>query len=102
MLLEDYCSLISSLIFNIVYIPQIYRVVKLKESKSLSIYYLLLLLTSYCFFIYMAYKKDLKFQFFGTLLQVIFLLILISYKIKHTYYPKEVTINDRFSPVNYH
>ena len=87
MLLEDYCSLISSLIFNIVYIPQIYRVVKLKESKSLSLYYLLLLLTSYCFFIYFVYKKELLFQFFGTILQTIFLSILIFYKIKHTYYP---------------
>lgn len=101
MLLEDYCSLISSLIFNIVYIPQIYRVVKLKESKSLSLYYLLLLLQSYGFFLCFAYKKDLKIQFFGTILQVLFLFVLIFYKIKHTCYP-EREMSNRLSPINSH
>ena len=85
MLLEDYCSLISSSIFIIVYIPQLYRVVKLGESKSLSLYYLILLLLSYCFFLYFVYKKNLIFQFIGTIIQFIFLIILIFYKIKHTY-----------------
>ena len=97
MLLEDYCSLISSLIFIIVYIPQLYRVIKLGESKSISLYYLLLLLISYCFFLIFAYKKSLIFQFIETIIQFIFLLILIFYKIKHTYYkvknPKYI-VND--------
>jgi uncharacterized protein with PQ loop repeat len=88
MLLEDYCSLISSVIFIIVYIPQLYRVIKLGESKSLSLYYLILLLTSYCFFIIFAYKKELIFQFIGTIIQLTFLLVLIFFKIKHTYYYK--------------
>jgi len=88
MLLEDYCSLISSVIFIIVYIPQLYRVIKLGESKSLSLYYLFLLLLSYCFFLIFSYKKKLIFQFVGTNIQTIFLLILISYKIKHTYCKK--------------
>jgi uncharacterized protein with PQ loop repeat len=83
MLPEDLCSLASSLIFIIVYIPQLYRVIKLKESKSISMIYLLLLLTSYSFFMYFSYKKKLWFQFFGTIIQTLFLLILISFKIKH-------------------
>jgi uncharacterized protein with PQ loop repeat len=83
MLPEDLCSLASSLIFNIVYIPQLYRVIKLKESKALSLWYLLLLLTSYSLFIYFSYKKKLWFQFFGTMTQTIFLITLIFFKIKH-------------------
>jgi len=97
MLFEDFCSLTSSLIFNIVYIPQLYRVIKLKESKSISLYYLLLLLLSYSFFIYFTYKKELWFQFFGTITQTLFLLILIFYKIKHDRIRrKEIEI------INYH
>ena len=87
MLFEDYCSLISTLIFNVVYIPQIYRVIKLKDSASLSLYYLLLIMTSMCFYIYFVYKKDLKIQFYGTIIQFMYLIILVYFKIKHTYYP---------------
>ena len=93
MLLEDYCSLISSTIFIIVYIPQLYRVIKLGESKSLSLYYLILLLISYIFFLIFAYKKKLIYQFVGTNIQLIFLLILLYYKIKHKYYLIQVPLS---------
>ena len=90
MLFEDYCSLISTLLFNVVYIPQIYHVIKLKDSTSISLYYLLLIMTSMCFYIYFTYKKDLKIQFYGTIIQFMYLIILVYFKIKHTYYNNPV------------
>ena len=83
MLFEDYCSIISTVIFNIVNMPQIYRIIKLDESESISMSSQLLLLTSFLFYSWFSYKKNLLVQLYGTFLQMFFLLVILFYKIKH-------------------
>lgn len=82
----NFCSIISSILFVLLYIPQIKRIYTTNNTKSFSLNYLKISLFAYIFYIIYCFISHLYVLFISSIINTLFILYFYYKKIKNIKY----------------